>query len=170
MKSPFLFRFIKLIHRSIFLTFEFSRYLKYGSYPVINPDGAEFPSHFRIHQSPIYESHFVSDGSHHVVNVTSPTPGDWYAVAFLPIGRGRITQKVGLTAILLPIYISPQQSNQSSEIVSFLQGLFPNCTIWLESSVAATVISDVIVVFPEVQAHQEIQLYQEIENASQTYK
>lgn len=119
-----------------------SVYLKYGSYPVINPDGSEFPSHFRIHQSPIYESHFVSDGSRHLVNVTSPTPGDWYAVAFLPISRARITQK----------------------------GLFPNCTIWLESSLSATVISDVIVVFPEVQSHQEVQLYQEIENTSQTYK
>ncbi|XP_034251935.1 transmembrane protein 8B [Thrips palmi] len=119
-----------------------SVYLKYGSYPVINPDGAEYPSHFRIHQSPIYDTIFISDGSHHTITVTSPTPGDWYAVAFLPITRARITQK----------------------------GLFPNCTIWFESSLSATIISDVIVVFPEVQAHQEIQLYQEIENASQTYK
>lgn len=61
---------------------------------MINPDGSEFPSHFRIHQSPVYESHFVSDGKRHAVNVTSPTPGDWYAVAFLPINRARITQKV----------------------------------------------------------------------------
>lgn len=76
----------------------FISYLKYGSYPVINPDGAEYPSHFRIHQSPIYDTNFVSDGSHHIITVTSPTPGDWYAVAFLPITRARITQKVSLTS------------------------------------------------------------------------
>lgn len=58
----------------------------------------------------------------------------------------------------------------STLFLFFPQGLFPNCTIWFESSLSATIISDVIVVFPEVQAHQEIQLYQEIENASQTYK
>jgi len=90
--------------------FHYFRYLKYGSYPVINPDGAIFPENYLLEQSPIYEVHFVSNGSQVTLNVTSPAPGDWYAVAFLNTNSGKIIQKVsfvcaGGKAILLDVHI-----------------------------------------------------------------
>ncbi|XP_069682298.1 transmembrane protein 8B isoform X2 [Periplaneta americana] len=95
-----------------------SLYLKYGSLPVINPDGAKFPDNFSIaNRVPIYSAEFQSDGVPMILNVSSPVPGDWFAVAFLS-------------------YTDPN----NDQILQ--QGLTPNCAAMMESTMSVMIEED----------------------------
>ncbi|KAJ8925288.1 hypothetical protein NQ315_009117 [Exocentrus adspersus] len=61
-----------------------SLFLKYGSPPVINPDGSPFPKIFKnITRSKLYASNFQTDKKEVYINITSPEPGSYYAATFL---------------------------------------------------------------------------------------
>jgi hypothetical protein len=101
-----------------------SLFLKYGSLPVINPDGSKFPDNFSIsNRVPVYHAEFNSDELPAIINVTSPIPGDWFAVAFLS-------------------YTDPNDD----QILQ--QGLAPNCAAMTESSMSVVIVEDVTVVVP----------------------
>jgi len=101
-----------------------SLFLKYGSYPVINPDGAKFPDNFSIsNRVPMYNAEFHSNNVPVILNVTSPQPGDWFAVAFLS-------------------YTDPN----NDQILQ--QGLSPNCVAMMESSMSVLIANDAKVVIP----------------------
>lgn len=71
-------------------------YLKQGSYPVINPDGAKFPQDFRTETEAfkVKGLSMLSDGLGYQLLVSHPAPGDWFAIAFLDVENNRIEQKV----------------------------------------------------------------------------
>lgn len=71
-------------------------YLKQGSYPVINPDGAKFPQDFRTETESfkVKGLSMLSDGLGYQLLVGHPAPGDWFAIAFLDVENNRIEQKV----------------------------------------------------------------------------
>lgn len=101
-----------------------SLFLKYGSLPVINPDGAKFPDNFSIsNRVPVYNAEFQSDEVPVIVNVTSPVPGDWFAVAFLS-------------------YTDPNDD----QILQ--QGLAPNCAAMAECSMSVVIVDEVTAVVP----------------------
>jgi hypothetical protein len=101
-----------------------SLFLKYGSLPVINPDGAKFPDNFSIsNRVPIYNAEFQSNNVPVILNVTSPDPGAWFAVAFLS-------------------YTDPN----NDQILQ--QGLSPNCVAMMESSMSVVIAKDATVVIP----------------------
>jgi hypothetical protein len=99
-------------------------FLKYGSLPVINPDGAKFPDNFSIsNRVPMYNAEFQSNEVPVILNVTSPFPGDWFAVAFLS-------------------YTDPN----NDQILQ--QGLSPNCAAMIESSMSVATVEDVTAIVP----------------------
>lgn len=58
--------------------------MKPGSYPVINPDGIPFPKTFlNISRPAMQELVLQTDVTSNYINLTSPTPGDWFALAFI---------------------------------------------------------------------------------------
>jgi hypothetical protein len=101
-----------------------SLFLKYGSPPVINPDGAKFPDNFSIsNRVPMHNAEFQSNNVPVILNVTSPDPGDWFAVAFLS-------------------YKDPDNDQILQD------GLSPNCVAMMESSMSVAIAKDVTVVTP----------------------
>lgn len=61
-----------------------SIYVKEGSPPVINPDGATFPKRlFNSSRPDVYYLQVKSDKTPHYVNLTSPIAGTYFAVAFI---------------------------------------------------------------------------------------
>lgn len=61
-----------------------SIYMKPGSYPVINPDGVSLPKTFlNISRPNILEKIILTDEKTNYINISSPKPGDWFAVAFI---------------------------------------------------------------------------------------
>ncbi|XP_023014078.2 post-GPI attachment to proteins factor 6 [Leptinotarsa decemlineata] len=61
-----------------------SLYMKYGSPPAINPEGAPFPKNFKnITRSEIYNLEMLSDKQESYINISSPEPGPYYITTFL---------------------------------------------------------------------------------------
>ncbi|KAK8398671.1 hypothetical protein O3P69_004058 [Scylla paramamosain] len=116
-------------------------FLQAHSYPVINPDGATYPPGLWVNRSRMYEVHLRSDLKPALLSVQYPVAGDWFMVAFIDEASNRITQA----------------------------GLFPSCHSWLQAKVTHQQQGDVTTVVPEIHSHQEIQLFQNIEN-SQYYR
>ncbi|XP_042217119.1 post-GPI attachment to proteins factor 6-like isoform X2 [Homarus americanus] len=116
-------------------------YLQAQSYPVVNPDGAEFPPGLWVNRSQVYEVHLRSDLKPSYLSVPYPVTGDWFMVAFINETSNRITQA----------------------------GLFPSCHSWLQAEVTYRQENDIVTVVPEIHSHQEIQLYQKVEG-SQYYR
>ncbi|MPC32788.1 Transmembrane protein 8A [Portunus trituberculatus] len=116
-------------------------FLQAHSYPVINPDGATYPPGLWVNRSRMYEVHLRSDLKPALLSVQFPVAGDWFMVAFIDEASNRITQA----------------------------GLFPSCHSWLQAKVTHQQQGDVTTVVPEIHSHQEIQLFQNIED-SQYYR
>ncbi|XP_063607987.1 post-GPI attachment to proteins factor 6-like isoform X1 [Penaeus indicus] len=112
-------------------------FLQAQSYPVVNPDGAEFPPGMWINRSHVYEVHLRSDLKPALLSVPFPVAGDWFMVAFINDTSNRITQA----------------------------GLFPSCHSWLQSEVEYRQEDQITTVVPEIHSHQEIQLYQKVEGS-----
>ncbi|KAK4311369.1 hypothetical protein Pmani_017128 [Petrolisthes manimaculis] len=112
-------------------------FLQAHSYPVINPDEAEFPPGLWVNRSKVYELHLRSDLQPAYLSVPNPVAGDWFMVAFITEASNRITQA----------------------------GLFPSCHAWLHAEASHNQESDITTVVPEVHAHQDIQLLQKIEDS-----
>jgi hypothetical protein len=109
-----------------------SLFLKYGSLPVINPDGAKFPDNYSISSRvPMYNAEFQSNNVPVILNVTSPLPGDWFAVTFLS-------------------YTDPN----NDQILQ--QGLSPNCAAMMESSMSVVVADDVTVIVPGEEVSRQL--------------
>ncbi|XP_021917409.1 transmembrane protein 8B-like [Zootermopsis nevadensis] len=109
-----------------------SLFLKYGSLPVINPDGAKFPNNFSIsNRVPMYNAEFQSDEVPVILNVTSPIPGDWFAVAFLS-------------------YADPNNDQILQD------GLSPNCAAMIESSLSVVITQEVTVILPEEETSRQV--------------
>nr|CAD7428789.1 unnamed protein product [Timema monikensis] len=108
-----------------------SLYLKYGSYPVINPDNSSFPENYYNVRVPIYNVTFRSDSVEKTVNIVNPMPGDWFAVTFLS-------------------YTDPNDD----QILQ--QGISPNCAALLQSSVDVVISSVVIDISPGVAIDQTL--------------
>ncbi|KAG0711247.1 Post-GPI attachment to proteins factor 6 [Chionoecetes opilio] len=125
-------------------------FLQAHSYPVINPDRAVYPPGLWVNRSRMYEVHLRSDLKPAILSVQYPVAGDWFMVAFINEASNRITQAVRF-AIALTL------------------GLFPSCHSWLQAKVTHQQQGDVTTVVPEIHAHQEIQLFQKIED-SQYYR
>lgn len=77
-----------------------SSHFSYGSPPVINPLGTQFPSNTSVrpsyNQTLILGTALQNSTS---VNLTSPAAGDWFLVAHLPEANGKIEVKVSLWQI-----------------------------------------------------------------------
>ena len=102
-----------------------SLYLKYGSLPVINPDGAKFPDNFSVsYRVPVYRAEFQSNEVPLMLNISSPFPGDWFAVAFLS-------------------YTDPN----NDQILQ--QGLSPSCAAMMDSSMSVDITDDTTVIVPD---------------------
>nr|CAD7392103.1 unnamed protein product [Timema cristinae] len=108
-----------------------SLYLKYGSYPVVNPDNSSFPENYYNVRVPIYNVTFRSDSVEKTVNIVNPMPGDWFAVTFLS-------------------YTDPNDD----QILQ--QGISPNCAALLQSSVDVVISSVVIDISPGVAIDQTL--------------
>ncbi|PSN52826.1 hypothetical protein C0J52_09684 [Blattella germanica] len=119
-----------------------SLYLKYGSLPVINPDGAKFPDNFSVSfRVPVYKTEFQSDEVPLILNVSSPFPGDWFAVAFLS-------------------YTDPN----NDQILQ--QGLSPSCAAMMDSSMSVIIAEDTKVIVPG----EDIMDHLDPETESKKYK
>ncbi|XP_044011522.1 post-GPI attachment to proteins factor 6-like [Aphidius gifuensis] len=59
-----------------------SIYLKLGSIPLVHPDGASVNTKLLNNRRKYYEVNFTSGGDQYDVKITTPTPGDWFAIAF----------------------------------------------------------------------------------------
>lgn len=117
-----------------------SLFLKYGSLPVINPDGAKFPDNFSIsNRVPMYNAEFQSNNVPVILNVTSPVPGDWFAVAFLS-------------------YTDPN----NDQILQ--QGLSPNCAAMMESSMSVVTVEEVTVIVPGEDISRQLDDENEVSN------
>nr|CAD7414452.1 unnamed protein product [Timema poppensis] len=119
-----------------------SLYLKYGSYPVVNPDNSSFPENYYNVRVPIYNVTFRSDSVEKTVNIVNPMPGDWFAVTFLS-------------------YTDPNDD----QILQ--QGISPNCAALLQSSVDVVISSVVIDISPGVVIDQT--LTKKVEMARYTF-
>lgn len=84
---------------------ESSSFLQAQSYPVVNPDGAEFPSGMWINRSHVYEVHLRSDLKPALLSVPFPVAGDWFMVAFINDTSNRITQAVSFRGSFIYIYL-----------------------------------------------------------------
>ncbi|XP_045606812.2 post-GPI attachment to proteins factor 6 isoform X1 [Procambarus clarkii] len=111
-------------------------FLQAESYPVVNPDGAEYPPGLWVNRSQVYEVSLRSDLKPSYLSVQNPVAGDWFMVAFINETSNRITQA----------------------------GLFPSCHSWLQAEVTYQQENNIVTVVPEIHSHQEIQLYHNIEN------
>lgn len=78
------------------MTFFVCSFLQAHSYPVINPDGAEFPPGLWVNRSKVYELHLRSDLQPAYLSVPNPVAGDWFMVAFITEASNRITQAVSI--------------------------------------------------------------------------
>ncbi|KAG5893246.1 hypothetical protein JTB14_013407 [Gonioctena quinquepunctata] len=77
-----------------------SLYMKYGSPPAINPDGAAFPKTFKnITRCEIYQLDMLTDKQDQYINITSPDPGPYFATTFLSYSDPRYNaiQQEGLS-------------------------------------------------------------------------
>lgn len=68
-------------------------YLQFGGMPVLSPLNASFPDHFETRRQRLRSLLLRTDSKQHVVNVTSPDPGQWFAAAFTLDPHQRILQK-----------------------------------------------------------------------------
>lgn len=63
---------------------EVSIYLKEGSPAVINPDGSKLPERLlNVSRPDFHVLELKSDKTVHYVNMTSPIPGNYFAIAFI---------------------------------------------------------------------------------------
>ncbi|XP_017783090.1 PREDICTED: transmembrane protein 8A isoform X2 [Nicrophorus vespilloides] len=86
-------------------------YLSRGSPPVINPEGYTFPADYFLREKPaLHKLEFRSDKYFKYLNLSSPMPGLYYAVAFLP-------------------YSNPQNEGITQE------GLTPECHSYIDASI-----------------------------------
>lgn len=77
-----------------------SLYLKSGSLPFVQPDGAKVAAKLMKRRRRYYSLAMQSNGDQHMIKIDAPPPGDWYAIAFrswTDPNNGKITQQ-GLTA------------------------------------------------------------------------
>lgn len=74
----------------------FSRYLQYGSYPVMSLQNASYPDNFAVHRLYLHNITLLSDTVPVLINITNPFSGNWYAAAFLIENNDRIAQKVSI--------------------------------------------------------------------------
>lgn len=57
--------------------------LKYGGYPVISPENAKWPETFaNLTRPQIYQKHFLSNKTKHLIVVDGPHPGSWFGMAY----------------------------------------------------------------------------------------
>ncbi|XP_068218327.1 post-GPI attachment to proteins factor 6-like [Palaemon carinicauda] len=118
-----------------------SIFLQPHSYPVVNPDGSEYPSGFWVNRSEVYKLDLKSDLKPAFLSVPFPEAGDWFMIAFISETSNRITQA----------------------------GLFPSCHSWLRVKAKYVQQEQITNVVPEIHSHQDIQFYQKI-NGSQYYR
>ncbi|XP_064087571.1 post-GPI attachment to proteins factor 6-like isoform X2 [Macrobrachium nipponense] len=118
-----------------------SIFLQPHSYPVVNPDGSEYPSAFWVDRSEVYKLDLKSDLKPAYLSVPFPEAGDWFMIAFISETSNRITQA----------------------------GLFPSCHSWLRVKAKYVQEEQITTVVPEIHSHQDFQFYQKI-NGSQYYR
>ncbi|KAG1668397.1 Post-GPI attachment to proteins factor 6 [Nymphon striatum] len=71
-----------------------SIYVRYGGYPVINPDNATFPSNFFIDQLITHHLEVkLGTTSLAALNISSPKPGKYFAASFIKRNSNRIQQR-----------------------------------------------------------------------------
>lgn len=111
-----------------------SLFMKWGSPPVINPDGSKFPPTFYpITRSKLYHLEFSSNKQTNFINITSPKQGLYFIATFLQYTNPKynaISQK-GLSAHCMPfvdveVYIKIEKP---VEIVGFNQIIHVNRTV-----------------------------------------
>ncbi|RXG68572.1 Transmembrane protein 8B [Armadillidium vulgare] len=96
-------------------------YLQAESYPLVSPDGADFPKYSWISRQPVYQTTLLSDLTPAFLRVEAPQPGDWFMVAFIFDDSNRITQA----------------------------GIFPSCYAWLQIDVSYHLQSELYVLETE---------------------
>ncbi|CAG9862805.1 unnamed protein product [Phyllotreta striolata] len=102
-----------------------SVFMKHGAAPVINPDGAPFPKLFKnITRSPVYSLEIPTTKKEAFINITSPSPGSYIAVAFLS-------------------YQDPKYNAISQE------GLRADCDAYLEASLFISKIDNPLLITDE---------------------
>ncbi|XP_051160937.1 transmembrane protein 8B [Leptopilina boulardi] len=72
-----------------------SVFLKYGSIPFVQPDGAKIKAKILKERRHHYSLKILSNGDEHLKRIDAPPPGDWYAIAFRSWSdpdNGKITQ------------------------------------------------------------------------------
>ncbi|CAL4067786.1 unnamed protein product [Meganyctiphanes norvegica] len=106
------------------------------SYPVINPDGAEFPEGLWINRTQMYETTLKSDLKPVLLTVEFPQAGDWYMLVFINDTSNRITQA----------------------------GLFPSCHSWLQVKVEYHIQPQVSTIVPEIHSQNNIYLVQTVKD------
>ncbi|XP_065168881.1 post-GPI attachment to proteins factor 6 [Atheta coriaria] len=86
-------------------------YLQYGAPPVINPDKSTFPQGFLLsRRESIYNISFKTDQVYTYINISSPTPGSYYAVVFFP-------------------YVNPKEQGITQD------GLLPVCNSFVDAAI-----------------------------------
>ncbi|XP_065350573.1 post-GPI attachment to proteins factor 6 [Cloeon dipterum] len=120
-----------------------SIYLKHGSFPVVNPNNATFPNDFRTQDEAgkVKGLSILSDGAKNSLQVEQPLPGDWFLIAFLTFENTRIEQK----------------------------GIAKYCSTSFTTNLDVTWTNETILLIPEVQNYQDIQIHQSIEQDQQIY-
>lgn len=72
-----------------------SVFLKYGTIPFVQPDGAKIKVNVLKERRRHYSLKIISNGDEHLTRIDAPPPGDWYAIAFRSWSdpdNGKITQ------------------------------------------------------------------------------
>ncbi|XP_067124173.1 transmembrane protein 8B-like isoform X3 [Centruroides vittatus] len=103
-------------------------YLRYGSFPVINPDNSTFPDKFVLNQLFQYSVTMETNKISTFLNISTPWPGDWFAAAFINDSSQQIKQK----------------------------GLYRPCQAWLASLLRVNIENSVINVVSNEELYQEI--------------
>ncbi|XP_013784143.2 transmembrane protein 8B-like isoform X2 [Limulus polyphemus] len=97
-----------------------SVFLQFGSYPVINPQNESFPDNFFFHRKDLYHVTMLTNSDPVLLNVTCPTPGDWFVVAFMTENSQKIVQK----------------------------GLYHSCQAWFSSSLSLNLENSITTLYP----------------------
>ncbi|XP_077500137.1 post-GPI attachment to proteins factor 6-like isoform X3 [Amblyomma americanum] len=95
-------------------------YLQFAGLPVLSPLNATFPDHFVTKRQRMRSLIFSTDSQQHIINVTSPDPGQWFAAAFTLDPHQRILQK----------------------------DLFSPCEVYLSSSLTPYLLDGVVDILP----------------------
>ncbi|XP_059488547.1 transmembrane protein 8B [Neocloeon triangulifer] len=114
-----------------------SVYVKQGSFPVVNPNNGKFPDNFRTETelAKVNGLSILSDGLQYSLSVDRPLPGDWFVIAFLTFENTKIEQK----------------------------GIAKSCRSSFSTKLDITWTNETILLIPEVQNYQDIQIHQEIQ-------